>query len=131
MRQLSDICYIPTMDALVLCSSTRSHVRAISCKTKDVLWELLGNIDNLPMKPDRMVYSDTLDTLFLTNIIDGYTFAIEPMNGSHMQTLHGHSIFEAWSNRDQLIMLYQHSDSISKISYFSVSVSSIFSSYSN
>ena len=129
--RLSDICYIPTMDALVLCSSTRSHVRATSCKTKDVLWELLGNIDNLPMKSSRMVYSDTLDTLFLTNIIDGYTIVTESMNGSHMQTLHGHSIFEAWSNRDQLIMLYQHSDSISKISYFSVSVSSIFSSYSN
>ena len=134
LDRLSDICYIPTTDALVLhlCyASTPSHVRAISCKTKNVLWELSGNIDNLPMKSCRMVYSDTLDTLFLTNIINGYTLAIEPMNGSHMQTLHGHSVFEACSNRDQLIMLYQDSDRISKISYFSVSISFIFSSYSN
>ena len=128
---LSDICYIPTMDALVLYYFTPSHVLAISCKTKNVLWELWGNIYNLPMKSCWMVYSDTLDTLFLTNIIGGYTLAIEPMNGSHMQTLHGHSVFEACSNRDQLIMFYQDSDSISKISYFSVSISFIFSSYSN
>ena len=130
LRRLSDMCYISTTDALVLCSTTRSHVRAISCKTKDVLWELSGNIDNLPMKPGRVDYSDVLDTLFLTNTIDGYTFVVEPMNGGHMQTLRGHSVFEARSNRDQLIMLYEDSDSISKISYFSVRISFIFSSYS-
>ena len=131
LDRLSDICYIPTMDALVLCSSTSSLVRAISCKTKNVLWELSGNIDNLPMKHSRMVYSDMLDTLFITNIIDGYTFVTEPINGSHMQTLRRHFVFEASSNRDQLIMLYQDSDSILKISYFTVSISFIFSSYSH
>ena len=124
MERFYSISYVPTADLLLITSQSLGIIRAVSCFTDKLIWEVTGEIDGLPCNPYGLVYSSQHDVVFVCNGVNRI-LVLAPISGECVQTIDlSQHVTVAWEPHlyeDQLI-LYYRKDMKPKLSYYTVSI---------
>ena len=87
MENYYDICYIPTVDVIVISTWTPSPIiRAVSL-TSQILWELTGSVDGPACCPHGLVYSQRHHALLAADGTKRQILVLQPESGHCLQTI--------------------------------------------
>ncbi len=123
METCFSICYIP-VHRLIVISSISSIIRAVSCESEKVVWEVKEQVEGVECHTHGMIFSPALDALFVADGWNTWILVLNPWDESLRQVLPLERemgvIWELCLHNDQLIV--NHGDTVSgqRISYFSL-----------
>ena len=126
MKGCYDICYIPTVDVIVISTWTPSAIiRAVSL-TSQILWEFTGSVDGASCEPQGLVYSQRHDALLAADGQNKRILILQPESGQCLQIIDlSQHVLYTWQPHlyeDQLILYHWGKDGKDKLSYYMVSI---------
>ena len=125
MKKYHDICYIPTVDVIVISDWDPSIIHAVSL-TSQILWELTGPVDGAACDPQGLVYSQNHEALLAADGRNKRILVLQPESGQCLQTIDlSQHVRVAWFPHlyeDQLVLYHDGKDVKPKLSYYTVSV---------
>ena len=125
MKGCYDICYIPTVDVIVISAWYLSIIRAMSL-TSQILWEFTGPVDGTACEPLGLVYSQNHEALLAADGFNKRILVLQPGSGQCLQTIDlSQHVLYAWDPylyEDQLVLHHQGKDYKPKLSYYTVSI---------
>ena len=127
MQRYHSICYVPSVDLLLITNCTLGMVRAVSCSTDRVVWEVTGDVAGSPCDPHGAVYSPQHDVVFVCDGTNERILVLEPVSGECLQTVdlreHVDVAWDPYLRDDQLILRHKGTDGKPKLSYYKVCAS--------
>ena len=57
MEQITAMCFVPNENVIVVSNFRKGLIRAVSCDTEKIVWELKGKIQGVKCNPHGMVFS--------------------------------------------------------------------------
>ena len=122
MERYHSICYIPTHRLIAVSNCDLGIVRAVSCDTEKVMWQLIGSVDGVECQPHGMMYSPQYDTLLVSGGINYRVLVLNSHDGSVRQVVplsDDMCVSELCLHEKQVVM--QHNvHNKEKVSYFSI-----------
>ncbi len=111
MMTYYSVCYIPVHKLIVISAHSPGVIRAMSCESEKVVWEVKGQVDGVECDPHGMAHSPAQDALFVADGSNTRILVLSPRDGSLRQVLPlDHKIgivVELCLHNDQLVV--QHS----------------------
>ncbi len=116
------ICYIPSHRLIVISNHTPGIVRAVSCDTDQIDWELQGEVQGVQCTPHEMVYSPGHQALLVVDGTNHRVLVVNPGDGSVRQVVQLSaemgSVAELCLHNQQLVVHHLQGRKVS-VSYFS------------
>ncbi len=124
MERYHSICYIPIHRLIVITHPIHgnNYIRAVSCESGEVAWEVKGQLKGLLCHPHSMTFSPTLDSLFVGDGINSRILVLDPWDGSLRQVLpldQKMGSVQLGLHNDQLIVRHNTAGKVI-LSYFSL-----------
>ncbi len=121
MERYYSICYIPIHRLIVISDHSPGIIRAMSCESEEVVWEVKGQVEGVECHPHGMVHSPALDALFVADGNNTRILVLNPGDGSLRQELpldqKMGGIGNLYLSYDQLIV-HHHAEGKVKVSVF-------------
>ncbi len=125
MERYFSMCYIPGHKLIVISAQYSCVIRAVSCESEEVVWEVKGQVDGVECHPHGVVHSPAQDALFVADGTNTQILVLNPWDGSLRQVLSlDHKIGDVWHLylcNDQLVVWHSSFDcNEEQISLFSL-----------
>ena len=126
MKAYYDICYIPTVDGIVISNRDPSPIiRAVSL-TSQILWEFTGSVDGATCHPHGFVFLQKHEAILAADGDNKRILVLQPESGRCLQTIDvSQHVNIAWQLHlyEYQLILHHQKDRKPKLSYYTVSVS--------